>query len=135
MEEGGTFIGADVWSAGRIARDEIHQYRLYVNHVRIDVADRPVYVNRLRIEPPDPLLFAPGALEQFTHYGTLYGFGPFIDRTSPDRLRDIAAGHPSIRCGVSLAARYGLTAVVLGSSAWEVQSVLAALGEALLELN
>jgi urease accessory protein len=132
LEEGAVFIAQDSWCAGRVARGEIHDYQLYENDVRIDIMNRPVYVNRLRICPKNPFLRAPGALEEVTHFGTLYAFGTALDRSKLEDLQQLAQGFHHVRCAVSQAAHHGITAVVLGKTAWEIQDALSVVRHALV---
>ncbi|MCI3923885.1 urease accessory protein UreD [Paenibacillus sp. TRM 82003] len=127
----------DALCAGRIhyGGGEAFRYALYDNDLRITAGGRLCAANRMVVCPAELPVAAVGAFESFTHVGTLYGFGPFVGADAVEALREAAAAAPvvaagGVRCGVSLAARYGLTATALGGSAWQVQEALLAMGRA-----
>lgn len=131
---GASLLLFDALCAGRIhyGDGESFRYALYDNDVRIASEGRLCAANRMVVRPAEMPVASTGAFEAFTHVGTLYGFGPFVDAGAVEALREAAAGREGVRCGVSLAARYGLAATALGGAAWQVQEALLAMGRALV---
>ena len=130
----------DTLCAGRIhyAAGEAFRFRSYESDLLVRAQGRVAAAGRLRLEPSAQRLAAIGAFEGATHAGTMYGFGPFVGRSALEALRPAveeaeASGGPGLRCGVSLAARYGLAATALGRSADQVHAALLAIGRAFAE--
>lgn len=132
LAPGASLLLLDTLCAGRIhyGAGEAFQYRLYENELLVAAQGKTAAASRLRFAPGEQTLHAPGVFEHYTHIGTLYGFGPFVARAAVEALLSEAERHRGVRCGVSLLARYGLAATVLGTSAWEVQEALLAMGRA-----
>ena len=50
-DEGARLVYGEILSAGRVARGELFAYRSYCNHVRVEVAGRPVFLDNTIYEP------------------------------------------------------------------------------------
>lgn len=132
LEANASLLLFDAFCAGRIhyGEGESFRFRSYESDVRVSTQGKLAAANRLRFRPAESDARAPGLFESYTHVGTLYGFGPFAGRGAADALLEAAEGRSGVFAGVSLAARGGLTATVLGTAAWEVHETLLALGDA-----
>jgi urease accessory protein len=130
LAENASLLLYDTLCAGRVhfGEGEAFRYRLYENDLLVSVQGRLALANRMRLEPLEQTLPAIGIFERFTHLGTLYAFGPYVNRSTVEALRHAAEALPGVRVGVSLAARYGLTATAIGMSAWTVHEALLAMG-------
>lgn len=136
LDEGASLLLLDTWCAGRVHYGETHRFRSYTGDVRIVSAGRLAAMSRLRLVPGEQTFRAPGVLEQYTHCGTLYGFGPFADGAAVEAALDCepVRGGASLLAGASLAARDGLVASVLGHSAWEVHGALLAMARTIAHI-
>ncbi len=65
------FVYQEVLSCGRAARGERFGYRSFTNHVRVDVAGRPVYLDNVLFDPATMPMEDLGLYEGFSHLGNL----------------------------------------------------------------
>jgi urease accessory protein len=124
LADGASLLLLDTLCAGRTHYGETFRYRSFESEVGISAGGRLLAANRLWLRPAEQRLEAPGIYEGFTHNGTLYAFGPFVNRTALEAVLASVQERSGVRCGASLAARSGLTAMALGNTAWEVHEAL-----------
>lgn len=138
LAEGARFLMADILTPGRTHRGELYRYDRLANDISVRLDGKYIASNRLLLHPGQSPFRGVAMIEEETHLGTLYAFGPLLSGTAADAVRESAAaacaGKPGIRFGVTNAVRYGLTAVVLGTNVWSVQQVLAAMSNAFVQL-
>ncbi len=65
------FVYQEILSCGRAARGERFGYRSFTNHVRVDVAGRPVYLDNVVFDPATMPMEDLGLYEGFSHLGNL----------------------------------------------------------------
>ncbi len=118
------FVYQEVLSCGRAARGERFGYRSFRNHVRIDVAGAPVYLDNTIYEPGTMPMEEFGLYEGFSHLGNLVlvncevGEAAFL--AARDYLRDetgvigAAAGSPVGAAEGSEAVAGGVTRLASG---------------------
>ena len=118
------FVYQEVLSCGRVARGERFGYRSFRNHVRIDVAGAPVYVDNTLYEPSAMPMEEFGFYEGFSHLGNLVlvncGVGEAAFLAARDYLREetgiigAAAGSPVGAAEGSEAVAGGVTRLASG---------------------
>ncbi len=121
---GARFVYQEILSCGRAARGERFGYRAFTNHVRVNVAGRPVYLDNVVFRPAEMPMEALGLYEGFTHLGNLVlincqvGDAAFL--AARDYLRDetgvigAAAGSPVGAASGSDAISGGITRLATG---------------------
>ena len=127
VAEGATLILADVVTAGRAARGEVHRFRRYQSLVAISRPGGPVLARDATILDPDEGLAIPGRLGPFAALGSLYVMRTGFD---PQLLRDAVtdAAIEGAQAGASaLPGELGAWLKVLGPDG---PSVAAAIGAA-----
>ena len=70
-DETSRFLYSEVLSCGRVARDELFEYRRFQNQVRIFQGEQIVYYDNTRYEPDRTDLRGIGMYEGFTHLANL----------------------------------------------------------------
>lgn len=121
---GARFVYQEILSCGRAARGERFGYRSFTNHVRVDVAGRPVYLDNVVFRPAEMPMEALGLYEGFTHLGNLVLINCQVDDAAflaaRDYLRDetgvigAAAGSPVGAASGSDAISGGITRLATG---------------------
>ena len=137
------FVYEEVLSCGRAARGERFGYRSFRNHVRVDVAGTPVYVDNTVYEPGLMPMEEFGFYEGFSHLGNLVivncRVGAAAFAAARDYLREetgvigAAAGSPvgaatgseAVAGGVTRLASGDVCVRLLGHRAQRVGDVLA----------
>ncbi len=114
----------EILSCGRAARGERFEYRSFRNHVRVNVAGSPVYLDNAVFEPATMPMEDFGLYEGFSHLGNLVligcGIGEAAFADVRDYLRDetgvigAAAGSPVGASTGSEAVAGGITRLVSG---------------------
>lgn len=133
----------EVLSCGRAARGERFGYRSFRNHVRVDVAGAPVYLDNAIFEPSEMPMEEFGLYEGFSHLGNLVlvncGIGEAAFLRTRDYLREetgvigaaagspvgAAAGSEAVAGGVTRLASGDVCVRLLGHRAQRVGDVLA----------
>ncbi len=139
---GARFVYQEILSCGRAARGERFGYRAFTNHVRVDVAGRPVYLDNVVFRPAEMPMEELGLYEGFTHLGNLVLINCQVDDTAflaaRDYLRDetgvigAAAGSPvgaasgsdAISGGITRLASGDVCVRLLGQRAQRLEEVL-----------
>ncbi len=136
------FVYQEILSCGRAARGERFGYRAFTNHVRVNVAGRPVYLDNVLFRPAEMPMEELGLYEGFTHLGNLVlincrvGDAAFL--AARDYLRDetgvigAAAGSPvgaasgsdAISGGITRLASGDVCVRLLGQRAQRLEEVL-----------
>lgn len=118
------FVYQEILSCGRAARGERFGYRSFINHVRVDVAARPVYLDNVVFDPATMPMEDLGLYEGFSHHGNLMlincQVGEAAFTAARDYLRDetgvigAAAGSPVGAATGSEAISGGITRLATG---------------------
>ena len=87
LAEGAQFIYCEILSAGRTARGEAFEYRSYRNEILVRRAGRPVYLDRLYLNPQEMELDKAGFFEGYTHLANLLLFRD-VSRTQQTEIRE-----------------------------------------------
>lgn len=131
-----TLLSGEIIGAGRTARGEAFAFERFENRVRVRRQGVPLYVSHNTTRPLQLNPRRLGAWGDFTHRANVWMFGPRADAAMCERWRELlsagaqqfpdddahhqAASNPTWS-GVSLLARGGVMASLLGQSAWELQ--------------
>ncbi len=136
------FVYQEILSCGRAARGERFGYRSFTNHVRVDVAGRPVYLDNVVFDPATMPMEDLGLYEGFSHLGNLVlincQVGEAAFTAARDYLRDetgvigAAAGSPvgaatgteAISGGITRLATGDVCVRLLGHRAQRLEDVL-----------
>lgn len=120
-------VYGEILSCGRAARGECFQYHSYQNHVRIDLAGTPVYLDNTIYLPEQMELSAVGFFEGYTHLANWIAFGGgACERV--EEIRAYLSGREEagrVCGGVTKTAGGGVAVRLLGNSAQILQEVLA----------
>ena len=118
------FVYQEILSCGRAARGERFGYRSFTNHVRVDVAGLPVYLDNVIFDPATMPMEDLGLYEGFSHLGNLVlincQVGEATFTAARDYLRDetgvigAAAGSPVGAATGSEAISGGITRLTSG---------------------
>ena len=118
------FVYQEILSCGRAARGERFGYRSFTNHVRVDVAGLPVYLDNVIFDPATMPMEDLGLYEGFSHLGNLVlincQVGEATFTAARDYLRDetgvigAAAGSPVGAATGSEAISGGITRLATG---------------------
>lgn len=134
VAEGATLILAEVVSAGRAARGEVHQFKQYLSVIDIARSDGVVLARDTTELDPANGLVLPGRLGGFAALGSLYVVNA---RVEPQLLRDAVfeTSIDGIQVGASrLPAQLGAWLKVLGPDGPSVAAVVAAAASAAHEM-
>lgn len=114
----------EILSCGRAARGERFGYRSFRNHIRVDAAGAPVYLDNAIYEPAEMSMEEFGLYEGFSHLGNLVLVNCGIEERAFLRARDYlreetgvigaAAGSPVGAASGSEAVAGGVTRLVSG---------------------
>ena len=113
---GGTVVLGDTLTAGRLARNERHQYRVLATDLRIGRPDgRLLAVDTLRLQPDDPGsgsegVLGPGVLAGYDHVASLF---VVTDRRPADEVADTLH-----RALVGTGLPYGVSVLPHDCGAW-----------------
>ena len=136
------FVYQEILSCGRAARGERFGYRSFTNHVRVDVAGLPVYLDNVVFDPATMPMEDLGLYEGFSHLGNLVlincQVGEATFTAARDYLRDetgvigAAAGSPvgaatgseAISGGITRLASGDVCVRLLGHRAQRLEDVL-----------
>lgn len=118
------FVYQEILSCGRAARGERFGYRSFTNHVRVNVAGLPVYLDNVVFDPATMPMEDLGLYEGFSHLGNLVlincQVGEATFTVARDYLRDetgvigAAAGSPVGAATGSEAISGGITRLATG---------------------
>jgi urease accessory protein len=110
----------DAWALGRPARDEVWRFDGIVSAVRVTRAGAPVFVDRMRLEPPvDPLASMTGAAAHAYVASWLVCSDRALSWTAlANELADAAASIPGVRAAGTALARDGLLVRLLSATAY-----------------
>ena len=118
------FVYQEILSCGRAARGERFGYRSFTNHVRVNVAGLPVYLDNVIFDPATMPMEDLGLYEGFSHLGNLVlincQVGEAAFTAARDHLRDetgvigAAAGSPVGAATGSEAISGGITRLTSG---------------------
>jgi urease accessory protein len=126
VAEGATLVLAEVVSAGRAARGEVHQFKQYLSVIEIARSDGVVVARDATELHPADRLTLPGRLGSFAAIGSLYVIHPSVE---PRLLRDAVSETSinGIQAGASrLPAQLGAWLKVLGPDGPSVAAAVAA---------
>ena len=136
------FVYQEILSCGRAARGERFGYRSFTNHVRVNVAGLPVYLDNVVFDPATMPMEDLGLYEGFSHLGNLVlincQVGEATFTAARDYLRDetgvigAAAGSPvgaatgseAISGGITRLASGDVCVRLLGHRAQRLEDVL-----------
>ena len=136
------FVYQEILSCGRAARGERFGYRSFTNHVRVDVAGLPVYLDNVIFDPATMPMEDLGLYEGFSHLGNLVlincQVGEAAFTAARDYLRDetgvigaaagspvgAAAGSEAISGGITRLASGDVCVRLLGHRAQRLEDVL-----------
>lgn len=119
---GSRAIVSDAFAIGRLAREERWAFRELVSRITVTSSGRPLFLDRIRLEPSRRTTEGLGGMERFGYLGTIALFaGGFAGWESVIRaLEARLAGWPSLRGGVSPLARGGCLVRFLAPSAYDL---------------
>jgi urease accessory protein len=115
-------IVADALAVGRLARGERWVFREIESRIAVTAEGRPLFVDRLRLDPARATFQGLGGMEGFGYLGTLglfaRGFGPWEDlaRALEERLGE----WPAVRGGATALPRDGCLVRFLAPSAYDL---------------
>jgi len=123
----GTLIYSEVILPGRVARGEVHAYRLYYN--RTEAADeqgRLLFVDTVRLRPQTIPVQTPGLLGAFDVLGTMYVVTPLAEPGAlAHQLHERLQGREALMAAASeLPGGAGVIVRVLGQTSQGVASAL-----------
>jgi len=122
MGPGSRVILSDALAIGRLAREERWAFRELVSRITVTSSGRPLFLDRIRLEPSRRVTEGLGGMERFGYLGTIALFADgFAGWESVIRaLEARLAGWPSLRGGVSPLARGGCLVRFLAPSAYDL---------------
>jgi urease accessory protein len=121
-----TLMMSDITCAGRIARGECFDFRLWQNRIDVRMNGELIYCNRQRLRPQsDNHVRAPGAWESYTHWGNFFIFSKHAGAELLEELREVLiTRQESVFSGSSLTTRHGIAVAIMGHHAWELQQLV-----------
>lgn len=129
LGSGSRAIVSDAFAVGRLARGERWQFRELVSRITVTLEGRPLFLDRIRLDPPSGIPAGLGGMEGFGYLATLMCFADGLEswesaaRALEARLDEI----PSVRGGVSPVSRGGLVVRFLAASAPDLTQATLAL--------
>jgi urease accessory protein len=130
-----TLMMSDITCAGRIARGECFDFRLWQNRFDVRMNGELIFCNRQRLQPQSNMLFtAPGAWGSYTHWGNFFMFSPQVSAELLETLRQVLLSHETVVSGASLTAKQGITVAMMGHHAWQLQQLVEELRITIKEL-
>jgi urease accessory protein len=130
MSPQSTLMLSDITCAGRIARGEKFDFKLWQNRLDIRMNGELIFCNRQRLRPQLPEeqhnLTAAGAWSDYTHWGNFWIFGEHVSQHGAqllEALREAFQSHQQVLCGASLTAQSGIAVTMMGHHAWQLQQV------------
>jgi urease accessory protein len=122
MGPGSRAIVADAWAVGRVARGERWQFRELVSRTAITAGGRPLFLDRVRLEPARGIPRGLGGLEEFDYLATLVVVGEGLPGwEDPARALDDCLGRWSgVRGGASPIGRHGCLVRLLALTAQDL---------------
>lgn len=123
MEQGATLFFGDIITPGRIHHGELFQYDSLDSHMETYRRDQLIAWEHFHLQPKLHRYQELGALETYTHMGTLWIFSEQVDESLISEIRQLFPDE-GLLIGTSLTADKGIIVRMLGHQVWKLQAMM-----------
>lgn len=124
MEEGSTFICADIFTPGWAADGTLFQYDLLQSKMEVYLEDRLVVFDHVILEPDDDF-HGLGLMDGYTHFGMMTVIDHRVNKAFLEELHEFFEPFSGCRIGLSMLSISGFALRILAKSTQEIESVIA----------
>lgn len=114
----------EIVAAGRMHHGETFTFSSYAAKTTAYMEGELIAWDHFRLEPARDRFASLGAIEHYTHFGTLWIWGRGCQEDIVQAVREAVGTPENSLCGVSLSAQHGIALRVLSRNVWQARHIL-----------